>query len=398
MQTKRSTTAMIINKVTSASRHLSSRCAVPSGGLPSATTITTQLLLLKIRSCRTMMSISRMLDMGGMPSASNDRTVIRTVNASKNSKLQAVAFDFEVLIKSSSSDSSPNSIIKQISQESPTSKMITRPKPDLDQINQVASLLKVELSSDQVFKNPYKEPILSMSSTSNTNLTTAQNSSTPTTNFDPHHQDIRNKYSAKLKNFGLAAIDLAKSKTEETLVKGGDAAGHLAARKIALQQPPPTSNSTRWMANFGASKVLTHLTHRSIKIALLPNPKLVGNFEQQEKEHQLMKDFDSQLKDVVIDVKFPSLNNGDGGAIATFLKQQVLPELDLDPSLVLLVSDRDEYLRAAKDVGMLTCRLQPKNNARRGNVSTHYTSPSVEDVQEVVNEINGISFNTVLNR
>jgi FMN phosphatase YigB (HAD superfamily) len=74
-----------------------------------------------------------------------------------------------------------------------------------------------------------------------------------------------------------------------------------------------------------------------------------------------------------------------------------LRELAMDPHRVLLVSDRDEYLKAGKDLGMLTCRLQPKN-ARRGNITAHYTSPSVQDVQEVVNDINGISFNTVLNR
>ena len=41
--------------------------------------------------------------------------------------------------------------------------------------------------------------------------------------------------------------------------------------------------------------------------------------------------------------------------------------------------------------------IQPKNS-RRGNVTAHYTTPSIPEVQEVVNEINGISFNSVLNR
>ena len=42
-------------------------------------------------------------------------------------------------------------------------------------------------------------------------------------------------------------------------------------------------------------------------------------------------------------------------------------------------------------------RLQKKNQ-RRGNITAHFNTPSVPDVQEIVNEINGISFNSVLNR
>ena len=88
-------------------------------------------------------------------------------------------------------------------------------------------------------------------------------------------------------------------------------------------------------------------------------------------------------------------HNADG--TSKLLQKGVLDELDLHPNLCMIVSDKDEYLKEAKDLGMITCRLRPKN-ARRGNVTAHYNSPSVPDVQEVVNEISGISFNAVLNR
>ena len=365
-----------------------------------------------------LLSFSRMLDMGGAPSAANDRTLIRTVNASKNSKLQAVAFDFEILIRrSGSSGSSKSTASQQAATNTSTTKLNTRPHADTERINQMASLLNVDMDSNQTFKNPYKEQIQSASSLSAKLLGQTSSNDTPTPpaeaplsspDFSPSSsssnnnplEDIRAKYAKKLKG-GLAGIELAKSQVEDSLSKG-DAAGHLAARKIAMKQPTTTQSNrsgkaTKWMANFGASKLLTYLTHRSIRIALLPSPSHVGDALRQEQEQDHMQDLATQLKDVVIDVTVPSLMEKDGAAIVTSLKKNVLQEFGMDPGSVLLVSDRDDYLRAAKEVGMMTCRLQPKN-ARRGNITAHYTSPSVEEVQEVVNEINGISFNAVLNR
>jgi len=54
------------------------------------------------------------------------------------------------------------------------------------------------------------------------------------------------------------------------------------------------------MALTGTGKLLSYLTHRSIRIALLPS---VGDMtlQAQRREGQLMKDFATQLKDVVVD-------------------------------------------------------------------------------------------------
>ena len=349
-----------------------------------------------------------MLDMGGAPSGANDRTLIRTVNASKNSKLQAVAFDFEILIKDAPSADDSLAASTAVHASSNTTKLNTRPQADEDRIKQVASLLNVDMNSEGNFKNPYEEektPSISsladsfMGYSSTNSSSPPPKSSTPPApnNNDNPLEDIRAKYAKKLQG-GLAGIELAKSQVENTLNKG-DAAGHLAARKIAMEQQPAghNGNATKWMANFGASKLLMNLTHRSIGIALLPSPNNVGDAQRQAQEQAHMQDLATQLKDVVIDVTVPSLADKNGSTIVESLKRNVLQEFNLDPGAVLLVSDRDDYLRAAKEMGMLTCRLQPKN-ARRGNITAHYTSPSVEEVQEVVNEINGISFNTVLNR
>jgi hypothetical protein len=369
---------------------------------------------------RSLSKISRMLDMGGMPSASNDRTLIRTVNASKNSKLQAVAFDFEILIKASTTSSCGNdrgggankTNVSFVGSAEASPYIITRPTVDVDQINHVATLLKVDIHSDtSSFKNPYKEPAISwnnISTTTKATATTPPSSSIPspppksTLPQSTPYQDIRAKYAKKLKG-GLPGIDLAKSQMESnSTLAGGDAAGHLAARKIAMQQSSEVYQSksgSRWMANFGASKLLTYLTHRSIRVALLPSPQRVGSSQRQQEEQEWMHDFQKQLKDVVIDVTVPSLTDTDHDTITAVLRDNVLKELAMnDPKMILVVSDRDNYLKAARDIGMLTCRLQPNKNARRGNITAHYTSASVEDVQDIVNEINGISFNAVLNR
>ena len=312
------------------------------------------------------MSIGRMLDMGGMPSASNDQSLIRTLNASKNSKLKAVAFDFKVLTTSFDKTEVKK---ENVDLTTPEQGKMAPVQPDLEQIEQVASLLNVRVDTGRNrTENRKKE------------LPKAQ-----------PHEDVRAKYAAKLKG-GLAGIELAKSQIEDTL-KGGDASGHLAARKIAMQQAA-TSSSSKWMALTGTGKILSYLTHRSIRIALLPNLKL-NDRSIREEQQESMQELSRQLKDVIVDsvVRFDKEED----SLSLALQKGVLDELDLNPNSVLVVTDQDDYLKAARDLGMITCRIQPKNS-RRGNVTAHYTTPSIPEVQEVVNEINGISFNSVLNR
>ena len=60
----------------------------------------------------------------------------------------------------------------------------------------------------------------------------------------------------------------------------------------------------------------------------------------------------------------------------------------------VVVSDRDDYLAAARDLGMFTCRVRPKNK-RRG-LTTNYNVDDIGSVLEVINDINGVSFNSAL--
>lgn len=321
---------------------------------------------------RRCLSIGRMIDMGGMPSGSTDISYSRTVDASKNSKLQAVAFDFERLTTSIEESEKPKASTTTITAAS-AAKPITLEsavQPDMDRIQQLASLLNVEVpgSSTPITKQEKKKNVLPKGQP---------------------HEDVRAKYARKLQG-GLAGITLAKSEVEETLARG-DAAGHLAARQLAIKTT--AASATKWMAMTGTGVLLSYLTHRSMKIALLPNPK-PSDIGQQDEQQNSMEALKRQLKNVVIDciVKLEDQDN-----LQKALEKNLIDSLGVHPNAILVVTDRDDYLKAAKDLGMLTCRLQ-KKNARRGNVTAHYNISSIPDVKEVVNEINGISFNAVLNR
>lgn len=211
------------------------------------------------------------------------------------------------------------------------------------------------------------------------------------------HSDIRAKCAGKLwakVEGGLAGVELAKSKKDESLQQG-DAASHLAARNIALMEDAQISGS-RWMANSGTGSLLSFLSMRSMKIALMPPPQQLDP-PQISKKMMEMEDITRQLPDVRFDLLLEgekSNEDKDGENTATNLLKKVSTGVKTDPIAILVVSDRDDYLRHARDMGMFTCRVR-RRNAPRGNVTTNYTAQNISDVQDVVNELNGISFNTV---
>jgi hypothetical protein len=325
-----------------------------------------------------MSSYSRILDLGGAPSSASDSSPIRLANASKNSKLQAVAFDFDLLTGSFEASQTPDTQDKAqplSSASSSSSSLLSEAlkntvQPDFGMIQQMANLLNVKVD---------------FSSTTKEEETTAATPSKrtqplPQSGGGPAH-DIRAKYASKLLKAGgggLAGIELAKSEANESL-KRGDAMGHLLARKNVVESQGSGPPATRWMAMTGTGKLLSLLTNRSIKIALLPRPGAGPNKE--------MHDFSRQLSDVEVDVVI----EGKVDQSINLVMKTLMGELDISPHLVLLVSDRDDYISAARDLGMITCRHRLLN-ARRGNVTAHYNIETVPELQNVVNEINGISY------
>jgi hypothetical protein len=191
--------------------------------------------------------------------------------------------------------------------------------------------------------------------------------------------DVRAKYSAKLRqkleSGGISSIDRAK---QIDLIKG-DAEGHLRARAMAVSQG--SSSNTKWMALTGTGALLQYISNRSISIVLLPLPEH-PNKEEQEKR---MKEFAKQLPQVRLDLILHSEHEED----KIWSVEEVLKKLPQDNSATLLVSDRSDYLNQAKALGMTTCGIRPPNTPRG---TAHYVCADMSEVQQVLNQVNGISF------
>jgi len=345
------------------------------------------------------MSISRMLDMGGAPSARNDGRLCRTVNASKNSKLQVVVFDFDVLTRSVDRRSQSKRAGSELADAASTaassssSSLLGRVAPDTEKIQQIAGLRNVDLGGSGTARESTRQDDLSLLlGNEKENADVAHTLSPSPLAGAGAAGDIRLKYAKKLATKGLHphSVDRVHHSDEPGR---GDAADHLAARKLVASEPVGvtiSSGGTRWMAQTGTGSLLQYLTQRSIRIVLVPPP--THSEQENQQLGKTMDDFVRQLKsDVVFDLVLKEGQETPETHVAKTLRELAID----DPKFVLFVSDREDYLRAAKNAGLATCRIRPPK-APRGNLSTPYVVPAVPEVREVVNDINGISFNAVL--
>ena len=299
-------------------------------------------------------------------------------------------------------------------------------KPDVTRIAQVAELLNVDLNSgdkkSMAADPPFKDDLSLILNGGEKKAPISKNNhpEKPTTPPSSYSNDIRSKYAAKLQSAGIAgvsAVDRAKHEISgDEQQPQGDAAGHWAARARATASP---SSPSRWMAGTGTGKLLNYLHQRSMKLGLVGTPVIQqqqnNHSNKEEEEGRRMDDFLKQMK---YKVEFAAVIRQDGTLTGEKLVQKAVNEMlqsssnndnndssnkenavqtlsTIAPDRCLWVSDRDDCLRAAKAAGLVTVRVRPAN-APRGNVSAHYTVESVPETQTVINEINGISFSTVL--
>ena len=302
--------------------------------------------------------------------------------------------------KSSTTESQSTSV-----KVDPVSFSTSNVKPNTGLVQSIASLLNVKLGDDdnsnqkirRKRRDTGKDDDLSTIENMGDTKGTTNNQSLDkgiTSTKAPPFMDIRSKYADKLKkkldggSGSLSGVDRMKEERDQAL-KRGDAAGHLVARSIAASQLVTTTGS-KWLANTGTGALLAYLTNRSMKICLIPVPDLKGE------KSSIGDDMDSLTRQLP-KVRFHSLIKSGYNDASSILKE-VMNNLDGLPELgVLVVSDRDDYLGSARQQGMFTCRVRPPN-ARRGNCTTDYTVETIGEVEQVVNEINGISFNSVLSR
>lgn len=354
---------------------------------------------------------SSMMDMGGVPAAADSSNT--KLNLGKNNRVKVVALDFALLTQSIQSSIVSHSLDKRNSStnvvESRKIEKLGQVQPDISMVQSFAKLLNVTLNGEERRSTKVKEKDdLSLLIGTNQNQTIPEKDDPMKPNTvggtSLPNMDIRAKYAQKLKDKiqgGLAGVDSAKFHKEETLAKG-DAAGHLIARSIAASQTVATSGS-KWLAATGAGTLLTFLDKRCISIALLPPPRFVSQ-EEKESTIKSMQELTQQLPNVNFDVLLHSVTKmdldetteqqGPGQAPNILIKRLMQQSYNTSSVQILVISDQDAYLRQARDSGMLTCRVRPKN-APRGNVTTSYTVESISGVQNAVNDLIGISYNTV---
>jgi hypothetical protein len=308
-----------------------------------------------------------MMDLGGVPSAKTGP--IRMVDGSKNCKVRAVAIDFDLLTRAVDQAAAEKENLTATTASSNSNSISSPVLPIVDRVQEIAGLLNVNLGGNREWTKEKDDDDLS-----------GLLGKKPETKEVPtpvYSSDIRAKYADKLKSRGgLAGVDHAKREVENTLQRG-DAAGHLAARGAAISQ---STGETKWMALSGTGTLLTYISNRSMKLALLPVPH-----QDKPEVAKRMNEFTRQLPHVSFDLL---IEKGDE---ASDILKLLMKKFEMDPMATIIVSDRDDYLLAAKDEGMVACRVRAPN-AKRGNISAHYNVESVGQVEDVVNEINGISF------
>lgn len=325
-----------------------------------------------------------MMDMGGVPTASAKTKL----DMGKNNKIKAVALDFDLITKSIETHRLQDQANRDKIEKDEVKELNAEVKPRTDLVTSIADLLGVKLGGEGQMRKEDDVMSLRGKRSKEKNVKDAQDALAA--------NDIRIKYAKKLRDRvdgGLAGVEVAKSKKEEMLSRG-DAGGHFAARSLAAANTVSTSGS-KWMASTGTGTLLSFLSMRSMKISLLPSPRQMTLVDQETKKQE-MESLTRQLPTVKFDLLLDGIIDSRED-IAGCLLENIASELGTKPIETLVVSDQDSYLRSARDLGYYTCRVRRKN-APRGNITTDYTTETVVEVQDVVNELVGISFNTVFSK
>jgi len=328
-----------------------------------------------------------MLDMGGV-AAADAKTKL---DMGKNNKVRAVALDFNLITRSIEKQKKEEKIanVSPLVSKDEKRTSIGAVSPNTEFVQSIADLLHVKLFGETRQSKPSEGDDISR-------LMGEKPEHVAKKDHIPY-MDIRSKYGAKLRSKvegGLAGVDLANSKKEESLQKG-DAAGHFAARALAAANTVTTSGS-KWLASTGTGSLLSFLSMRSMKIALLPSPRSTSVAEKAQMK-QNMEDLTRQLSNVNFDLLVEGSTEARSDNVANSLLTMVTSGMETDPMSILVVSDQDDYLRSARDMGCFTCRIRQKN-APRGNVTTNFNAEDISEVQDVVDELNGLSFNTAASR
>lgn len=356
---------------------------------------------------------SSMMDLGGVAPADCKAKI----DFSRNNKLKAVALDFNLLTRSI--EATKEKMVLNSTQQKERQDTIYNDNnnnktvvPDVSLVESIANLLNISLPGDSSKKNI---------NTSKSTIESKTNETFSNTTKAPPVTDIRGKYAAKLRKKDIHSLNRdILDNDSNPIMKGqqiGDASGHFRVKNIIRNDPSISSSAntgSKWISHSGNGILLKFLTDRSMKIVLLPIPRTTDNDSTnttKQSELSAMQNLSNQLKKDVsfhkliqegpdaqqaLDQFFSSLHyeqkEDEGTKSLDAINNRTTVYLEKE---CLVVSDRDDYLRFARDQGMFTCRVRPLN-APRGNVTTNYTVEDVNEIEDIINEINGLSFGNIL--
>ena len=186
---------------------------------------------------------------------------------------------------------------------------------------------------------------------------------------------IRAKYGDKLRALKAKAAAREASASAgsgvqaSTVLEGGGASGG--------------SSASAWSLNRGAAPLMKYLANRGMRCGLLmPSADTVSDDMLASFHEQL----DTQLDDSL------TLSRE---AVHTFPDPdrllQLLHARGLKPASVMLLTTQENSLRAAREAGCFSSLFLPRN-ARRPNVRADFTVSDLFKVQDVVEQLNGISW------
>jgi len=200
---------------------------------------------------------------------------------------------------------------------------------------------------------------------------------------------VQSKYFSKISKKLGGANPMAGSNPSSK----GDSELHSAAKQLLQQESQragKVQETSRWLLQEGMGGVLEYSNSRTIGLAVLA---------LNSHSDDLLKAFQSQTDD--IPWMFVGKSSGGVSLDATLFATKAEEDLTLaekkfsqsggiTPGQIVFVSSNETCLKIAKERGMLTCRFRPADGLF-GQVSTDYLASSSIELQDCLEELNGIA-------
>ena len=355
---------------------------------------------------------SKMMDLGGKPLSEGNRKLAKSLTRSLSRKLavRGILFDYNVITNVAPESAVAEPEEGEVEKEETVSFRLPAHVADMAAVLGVnvsatgdgVSLGKVE-DDDKDGKAPpltreeEEEEVAALDLSRPRGLKKDMMKNGPS-DVVPGADDIRAKYMAKLKaKRGIDASQIlgTPGKVGSTASSEQDSTFHLSLRSSIVSSEkdsePNKYASGRWLPVSGMGKLLQYVCSRSIKVGIMSGWPLLPSYKAGD-----VMEYQRQLGMVDFDFVFDEGAAQDDEALVPASIQELDVESGSagDLSGVMVVSQETRILKAARDANSYTCYVVPKSGRRCG-ISTNYTINSIGELRDVIDDVNGVSFNNV---